>query len=49
MTFSTMRVLEDWLREVLKNEDSDLEVWGGNLKFNPSSGGDDDDDDAGGL
>lgn len=45
-----MRVLEDQLREVLENEDSDSEVWGGtpgNLKSNPSSG--DDDDDTGGL
>lgn len=23
-----MRMLEDWLREVLKNEDSRSEVWG---------------------
>lgn len=44
-----MRMLEDWLREVLKNEDSGSEVWGrtpGNLTFCPSLG---DDDGGGGL
>lgn len=39
-----MRVLNDWLREVLRTVDPDSAVLGrttGNVKFNPFSSGDD--------